>query len=331
MKSKKKILLVTTGGTIASGTSEQGLVPEMSGAQLLGNIDTEELDITIHDLLRLDSSNIQPEDWATIAECIYRERLSYDGIVVTHGTDTMAYTASALTFMLPGIDRPVVLTGSQLPMAHPLSDALDNLKLALVMAQTGRNGIFIAFDRKILLGCRAVKVKTNGFDAFESVNCPFVGELGSKGLRLHEVAGVPEEGPCRLIPDTDDSVCLIKLIPGTKPALFDMIREMGYRCVVIEAFGAGGVADVNRDVAAAISRMVEAGVIVIICSQCLYEEADMTIYEVGRHALAAGAISAGDMTSEAVVTKMMWALGQEQDAEKAARLFETVLHGERTA
>jgi len=327
----KKILLLTTGGTIASGASDNGLIPEMTGEQLIRHIGMLEVELTIKDLFQLDSSNIQPEDWIKIADCIYRMREQYDGIVITHGTDTMAYTASALTFMLPGIDRPVVLTGSQLPMQHPLSDAVANLKLALAMAQTGSSGIFIAFDRKVLLGCRAVKVRTNGFDAFESVNHPPVGEFDAKGLHIRKEALPVEKGPCRFLPALDDEVCLIKLIPGLKPALFDMVRLMGCHGVVIEAFGAGGVTDINRDVAAAIARMVRAGIVVIICSQCLYEETDMTLYEVGRHALEAGAVSAGDMTSEAVVTKLMWTLGQEREARNAIKLFEVSLHGEKTA
>ena len=157
--------------------SEYGLHPGEGDGILLRFPGHELYDITVHSLMTLDSSNIQPEEWAQIAKCIYEERLSYDGVVITHGTDTMAYTASALTFMLPGIDRPVVLTGSQLPAENVLSDAYANLQCAFAMAASGIEGIFIAFDRQVFLGCRAVKVRTMDFHAFESVNLPSVEEI----------------------------------------------------------------------------------------------------------------------------------------------------------
>ena len=124
----------------------------------------EHYDVTVRDILHLDSSNIQPEEWQTIARHVFDNRTEYDGIVITHGTDTMAYTASVLSFMLRGIAIPVLLTGAQLPMAHPLSDGMENLRTALAMAASGTAGVFLAFDRKVILGCRAVKTRTTDFD-----------------------------------------------------------------------------------------------------------------------------------------------------------------------
>ncbi len=146
---KKRILLLTTGGTIASKHTEEGLAPGITGEELAGWLPhlSEAYNITVRDILQLDSSNIQPEEWQYIARSIYEERGRYDGIVVTHGTDTMAYTASMLSFMLPGIEVPVVLTGSQLPIEHPLTDALENLRTAFAMAASGVRGVYIAFDR----------------------------------------------------------------------------------------------------------------------------------------------------------------------------------------
>lgn len=142
---KKRILLLATGGTIASGASERGLRPEETGAQLLEHLGPLPYEVTVRDILTLDSSNIQPEEWQLIARSVYTMREGYDGVVITHGTDTMAYTASVLTFMLPGIDLPVVFTGSQLPIGHPLSDAPENLRTAFAMAASGEPGIFVAF------------------------------------------------------------------------------------------------------------------------------------------------------------------------------------------
>ena len=157
---KKKILLLTTGGTIASVPGGQGLEPHRSDIM---ERELEQLrtyyEITVRDIICLDSSNIRPEEWQLIARSIFEGRAGFDGIVVSHGTDTMAYTASAVTFMLPGIDLPVVFTGSQLPLTDMLSDGPDNLRTAFAMAASGYPGVFQSFDRKVMLGCRAVKVR----------------------------------------------------------------------------------------------------------------------------------------------------------------------------
>ena len=171
MENKKKILLLTTGGTIASLAGSDGLQPHRSDVmereiRQLGTY----YDITVKDVMCLDSSNIRPAEWQLIARRIFEDRAGFDGIVISHGTDTMAYTASAVTFMLPDIDLPVVFTGSQLPLADILSDGPDNLRTAFAMAASGKPGVYLAFDRKVMLGCRAVKVRASGFSAFESVN-----------------------------------------------------------------------------------------------------------------------------------------------------------------
>ena len=178
MADKKHILLLTTGGTIASVPGGEGLEPHRSDVmeRELAQLRTY-YDITVRDVMCLDSSNIRPQEWQFIAREIFENRLGYDGIVVSHGTDTMAYTASAVTFMLPSIDRPVVFTGSQLPLRDVLSDGPDNLRTAFAMAATGHPGVFLAFDRKVMLGCRAVKVRASGFSAFESVNARYAARV----------------------------------------------------------------------------------------------------------------------------------------------------------
>ena len=328
MNGQKNILLITTGGTIMSVASAQGLQPGTGDAALLQFPGHEQYRITIHPLMTLDSSNIQPEEWARIAKCIYEMREGYDGIVITHGTDTMAYTASALTFMLPGIDRPVVLTGSQVPVSSILSDAYANLQCAFAMASSGTRGIFIAFDRRVFLGCRAVKVRTTAFNAFESVNLPAVAQIDAHGLTIRRELIPAGEGPCALRNRIGGSVAMMKLIPGVDPRLFSAFADIGCRGLVIEAFGSGGINFLRRDVAAEIQKLVGRGLVVVVCSQCLYEATDMTVYEVGRRALADGAIPAGDMTTEAAVTKLMWLLEQGLSRDEVIALFRKNLHGE---
>ena len=329
----KKILLLTTGGTIASRQTSEGLAPGIDGEGLshyLGGL-PDSYDLAVRDILHLDSSNIQPEEWQLIARHVYENHRDYDGIVIAHGTDTMAYTASVLSYMVLHIPIPVVLTGAQLPIDHPLTDGLDNLRTAFAMASSGRSGVFLAFDRKVFLGCRAVKTHTTNFKAFTSVNWPLVGQVSGAGLTLNEYA-LPklEGGPCVLRDELCRDVFLIKLTPGLNPEIFDVLLKMHYRGVVIEAFGAGGLHFIRRNLIEKLHKAAKAGMAVVVCSQCLYESSNFALYQAGQKALAEGVIQGYDMTTEATVTKLMWALGQTDDMEEVRRLFDRSLAGERT-
>ena len=331
MPPKKKILLLTTGGTIASLPGGEGLEPQRSDVM---ERELEQLrtyyEIAVRDVMCLDSSNIRPEEWQTIARCIFESREGFDGIVVSHGTDTMAYTASAVTYMLPDIDVPVVFTGSQLPLADMLSDGPDNLRTAFAMAAAGHPGVFLAFDRKVMLGCRAVKVRASGFSAFESVNARYAALVSNQGLVVdHEVLPKPA-GPARFCPEISKNVFLLKLTPGLNPAVFDMLAAMGYRGIVVEAFGLGGVNVLHKGLRG-IHRAVEDGISVVITTQCLYDSANLQVYQVGNKLLELGVIQGRDMTSEAAMTKLMWAIGQGLEPEQISDLFAKNLAGEVTA
>ncbi|MCI6956539.1 MAG: asparaginase [Candidatus Faecousia sp.] len=327
---KKKILLLTTGGTIASVPGGQGLEPQRSDVM---ERELEQLrtyyEITVRDIICLDSSNIRPEEWQLIARSIFEGREGFDGIVVSHGTDTMAYTSSAVTFMLPDIDLPVVFTGSQLPLADMLSDGPDNLRTAFAMAASGYPGVFLAFDRKVMLGCRAVKVRASGFSAFESVNARYAAQVSNRGLVVDERVLPRPSGPARLCVEISQNVFLLKLTPGLNPAVFDMLAAMGYKGIVIEAFGLGGVNVLHKGLRG-IRRAVEDGISVVVTTQCLYDSANLEVYQVGGKLLELGVIQARDMTSEAAMTKLMWALGQGLDPEQIAKLFSRNLAGEVT-
>ena len=331
MCQKKKILLLTTGGTIASMPGGEGLEPHRSDVmeRELNQLRTY-YDITVRDVMCLDSSNIRPEEWQLIAQEIFDQRTGFDGIVVSHGTDTMAYTASAVTFMLPNIDLPVVFTGSQLPLADMLSDGPENLRTAFAMAATGCAGVYLAFDRKVMLGCRAVKVRASGFSAFESVNARYAGRVSNLGLVLDRDVLPKHNGEPQLKAKLSKNVFLLKLTPGLNPAVFDMLAAMGYRGIVVEAFGLGGFNVLNKGLRG-IQRAVEDGVSVVVTTQCLYDSADLRVYQVGNRLLDMGVIQGRDMTSEAAMTKLMWAIGQGLDQEQIAALFEKNLAGEVTA
>jgi len=311
-----KLMLLATGGTIACTPTENGLAPTLHAQDLLDILGASlPCEVEARDVFQMDSSNMQPEEWSILARAIDDALKACDGVVVTHGTDTMAYTAAALSFMLCGVGKPVILTGSQLPLSHPLTDARLNLLRAFTAAMAGVPGVYVCFHDKVISGVRCVKTHTSSMEAFSSVNARAAGRFDVDGVQFERpqvITPLDPDLPYQLRDHIDPRVFLLKLVPGTSPDVLRFVKQAGYRGLVIEAFGLGGLHYIRRNLVRAMEELGESGIRVLVVSQCLYEKANLSVYEVGRGLMKDYILNGRDMTTEAAVCKMMWALGQEE-------------------
>jgi len=324
-----RILMLGTGGTIASAKTERGYKTQLNVRDILKIAGIESIDGKLHarDILNIDSTLIQPEDWITIGEAVFKSLKSYDGIVITHGTDTLAYTSSALSFMVRGTPVPIVLTGSMLPVTEPDSDAPRNLRTALTFAMKGFPGIYVAFMDKIMLGTRISKVHSLGLNAFQSINYPDIAYVKGDEIIVRYRPSLPSRR-VSFDPKIDPNVVYLRLTPGLSPELFMAIAEKAHG-IVLEGYGAGGIPYRKRNLFEVVSKVaVEKPV--VMTTQALYGGVDLTRYEVGRRALEAGVIPAGDMTKEATLVKVMWALGHTRDVNKIRVIMSRNVAGEIT-
>ena len=318
----KRILLIGTGGTIASEVTESGLAPELTTGDLLAHIPAISGICVVEcvQLLNLDSTNITPRHWLSMARCIREHYGEYDGFVLTHGTDTMAYTAAALSYLIQQSPKPIVLTGAQKPIGFDGTDSKINLTDACRCASEDMPGVSIVFNSRVILGTRARKTRTKSFQAFSSINYPDLGVLRD-GVLLRYI-----RQDCAAAPVFYDAlnthVALLKLTPGADRALADFLLERN-DALIIESFGVGGLPEAGGFYEC-IRRWMQAGKVIVLTTQVPSEGSDLGVYHVG-HALKnrLGVLEAYDMTTEAVVAKLMWILGQTRDRQQVERLFYT--------
>ncbi|MFD2212357.1 asparaginase [Metabacillus endolithicus] len=320
----KKILLITTGGTIASVEGKNGLTPGISDKDIVGYLPDYKDEILLHSmvLMNVDSTNMQPEYWLEIAQTIYNKYNQYDGFVITHGTDTLGYTSAALSYILQNLTKPVVVTGSMVPISYWETDARKNMMNAIRVACESISGVYVVFDNKVISGTRAVKVKSKSKNAFRSINCPYMARIDGSEIDYLGNTPVKLNGTLKLDSSICSNVFLLKLYPGITPDIFDYIKQ-SYRGVVIESYGNGGIPFEKRNLLPKINELIDAGVAVVITTQCLEEGTDLQKYEVGRKISKKLIISSRDMNTEAIVPKLMWALGKTSNLEQVKKLMET--------
>lgn len=321
----KKILLIATGGTIASKSTENGLVPTISSEEIIGFVPevVEIADIDTLSLFCIDSTNITHEHWIRIAAAIKENYDLYDGFVITHGTDTMAYTSAALSYMIQNSPKPIVLTGSQKSIYLRDTDARNNLIGAFMYAASDyAGGVSVVFDEKVIIGTRAKKTRSKSFNAFSSIDFPELAHIRDR--KIINYISERSDGQPVFYGKLDPEIFVYKLIPGADPWILDRLSGR-YRAIVIESFGVGGIpCYANGDFIGALKRLIDSGVTVVMTTQVSHEGSDMEIYEVGMSAKESlDLMEAYDMTLEAITTKLMWILGQTSDPKKIKELFYT--------
>ena len=283
---KKRILLIYTGGTIGMNRSENGYAPEKGFLQkLLGNVPVlRDPSMPDWELLELDplldSSNMTVLDWNAIGDIIAKHYDAFDGFVVLHGTDTMAYTASALSFSLENLDKPVIITGSQIPLFEVRNDGLDNLLTAMIIAAEGKvREVALCFADKLFRGNRCTKINTSGLNAFSSPNFPLLAEIGTAIQYNEMIPQTAPKGAFRVQSLNKIPIGIIKVFPGIQFELFEEIMTESLKGIVLETFGAGNIPGAADAILPIVRKAHEHGTVLVICSQCLRGSVSLGTYE----------------------------------------------------
>lgn len=321
----KHILLIATGGTIACKRSDSGLKPLITSEELLSYVPSARnfCHADTLQLFNIDSTNIQPKHWLAIADAIEKNYDNYDGFVICHGTDTMAYSAAALSYLIQNSLKPIVITGAQKPIDMEITDAKTNLADSLLFASCGKaHGVNIVFDGKVIAGTRGKKERTKSYNAFSSINFPYIATIQDEHILFYLDDKSLIQEPVTFHHQMNSNIGLLKLIPSMDATMLDYM--MGhYDAVIIESFGVGGLPNYETGgFYPVVEKWIAQGKIVIMTTQVTNEGSNMSVYEVGRSIKNDfGLLESYDMTLEATVTKLMWILAQTKDREEIRNLF----------
>ena len=325
-KNLKRILMIATGGTIASKRSAEGLKPLMTSEELLGFVPhvKEFCEVTAMQVINIDSTNIQPKHWLLISSTIERFYDQYDGFVVCHGTDTLAYTASALSYLIQNSPKPIVITGAQKPIDLEITDAKANLSDSFLFASCDKaHGVNIVFDGKVIAGTRGKKERTKSYNAFSSINFPYIATIQDSNIifYLDDKDQVSED--VTFYHKLDSKVTLLKLIPSMNGGILDYLFKH-YDAVII---GHSQFEKIPMSFHRAIERWINAGKFVIMTTQVTNEGSNMSVYEIGKTIKKEfGLLEAYDMTLEATVTKLMWILGQTHSPDTVREMLYSTIN-----
>ena len=327
----KHILLLGTGGTIACKRGDNGLTPLLTGDELLSYVPAarEFCHVDAIQVLNIDSTNIHPKHWLMLSQVLEKNYDNYDGFVICHGTDTMAYTAAAMSYLVQHSSKPIVITGAQKPIDLDVTDARTNLLDSLRFASCDRaHGVSIVFDGKVIAGTRGKKERTKSYNAFSSINFPYLAVIQEEHILFYIDDKWQDKETVRFYHDLDSRVALLKLIPSMGSSILDYLAEH-HDAVVIESFGVGGLPSYySGDFYSSIEKWISQGKVIVMTTQVTQEGSNMSVYEVGQKIKNAfGLIESYDMTLEATVTKLMWILGQTREPDRIRELFyRTVNH-----
>lgn len=335
---KRRVYIAYTGGTIGMQKTSRGYAP--APGFLAEQMKTmPELahdcmpDYTIHEYAPLlDSSNMMPDDWQNIARDIARHYDEFDAFVVLHGTDTMAYTASALAFMFEGLAKPVIITGSQIPLCEVRNDARANLVTALMIAADYPvPEVCLVFGSRLLRGCRSVKVSAEGLEAFASPNYPPLGTAGVDITIDWDRVRKPDPDARLTVHDLGAPVVgALRLFPGISAHVTRNVLQAPMQGLVLEAYGVGNAPDRNREMIESFEEAIARGVVIVDCTQCLYGSVDLGDYATGSALARAGVISGFDMTAEAALTKLFYLFSAGHSSDDVRALMQQDLRGELT-
>ena len=327
---EKSILLIATGGTIASRYTDTGLSPRISGQELLKYIPEAKhfCRISVIQPFSLDSTNICWKQWLVLAGLIRGHYGCYDGFVICHGTDTMAYTASALSYLVQNSPKPIVITGAQKPIDLPDTDARTNLLDSVRFAADSRaHDVCIVFGGMVIAGTRAKKERTKSYNAFSSINYPPVAVIQDRRIIFYIDDKARTADRVSFSDKLNPNVFLYRMIPGSDGNILDALMDR-YDALIIESFGVGGIPDYgDGSFSQAIRKWTSAGKEVIMATQVPNEGSDMSVYEVGHAVKNEYDIPESfDMTLEAVIAKTMWILGQTKDRTEFRKMFYTSIN-----